>query len=66
MTLTWGEGECGRTDTQTLRYYRLNRSRAHNCMAISDRAVVVLAKEFQWDQTPLPLKNFFFFYLSNN
>ena len=30
---------------------------SHNCIATADRAVVVLVKEFQWDQRPQPLQN---------
>ena len=29
----------------------------HNCMATADRVVVVIIKEFQWDQTPQPLQS---------
>ena len=31
--------------------------RPHNFIATADRAVVVLVKEFQWDQRPQPLQN---------
>ena len=29
----------------------------HNCMATTDRAVVVFVKELQWDQKPQPLQD---------